>query len=278
LLIGAEGTLGIITAAQLRLFARPETVVTGLLQVTDPTAALTLLRRLQTIFQEGISAFELISRAGIDFVAETMPDLALPPVGNGDWYVLVELGAGPGASLQERAEAALAETFEAGLVVDGSLAQNGPQRAAMWSMRESIPEANKRIGAIASHDISVPVSRIPEFIDTAARLVAGWPEDFRINCFGHMGDGNLHYNIYPPKGAAKADFGHLKSRITRAIHDLADEFDGSISAEHGIGRLKRDDLVRYGDRGKLAAMRAIKSALDPNGILNPGAVIDPGQN
>jgi len=139
-------------------------------------------------------------------------------------------------------------------------------------MRESIPEANKHIGAISSHDISIPIGRIPEFIDTApARLSA--LGDYRINCFGHLGDGNLHYNVFPLPGQNRDDRIGEKGAVMRAIHDLVDEMDGSISAEHGIGRLKAADLKRYGDPAKLAAMRAIKAALDPKGIMNPGAVL-----
>lgn len=274
LLIGAEGTLGIITATRLKLFAQPKEIVTGLLNVPDPGAALAVLRRLQGAFSEMVSAFELISRVGIGFVADTIPDLALPPTGDTQWLVLVELGGGAGANLAARAETALADLFDEGLVLDGSLAQSTAQRDAIWAMRESIPLANKNVGAIASHDISVPISRIPAFIDAAAAMIGTWDGDLRINCFGHMGDGNLHYNLYPPKGGHKSAFADQKAGYTRAIYDLVADFDGSISAEHGIGRLRLDDLVRYGDPGKLAAMRAIKAALDPNGILNPGAVLN----
>ncbi len=275
LLVGAEGTLGVITAARLRLFPQPKDIVTGLLNVPSPTAALVILRRLQAEFNEMISAFELIHRTGIDFVEETMPDQPLPPTGDSEWLVLVELGSGTNASLETRANAALEALFEEGLVLDGSLAQSASQRATIWGLRESIPLANRNVGGIASHDISVPISRIPEFIEEAAAMFDAWSDDFRINCFGHMGDGNLHYNVYPPKGRSKKEYANQKDAIVRAVHDLAAAYDGSISAEHGIGRVKRDDLVKYGDPGKLAAMAAIKTALDPNGILNPGAVIDP---
>ena len=273
LLIGSEGTLGIITAARLRLFPRPTEIVTGLLHVPDPAAALAVLRRMQAVFAEAISAFELISHVGVQFVVDTMPDQPLPPTGGAEWMVLVEIGDGAGAQIQNRADAVLASLFESGLVTDGFLAQNDTQRQTIWGMRESIPEANKRIGAIASHDISVPISRIPAFINKAATMIADWTPGLRINCFGHMGDGNLHYNVYPPAGRTKAEFSNQKADITRAIHDMVDDFDGSISAEHGIGRLKREDLAKYGDPGKLSAMKAIKSALDPNGIMNPGAVL-----
>lgn len=273
LLIGSEGTLAVITAARLRLFPRPTETCTALLHVPDPDAALQVLRQMQGIFGECVSAFELISHVGVGFVADTLPDLDLPDVGGAEWMVLLDLGSGPGSDLNARTESILAGLMDQGLVTGGTLAQSEAQRAVIWGMRESIPEGNKRVGAIASHDISVPVSRIPAFIEDAAKRVARIEDALRINCFGHMGDGNLHYNLFPPLGRSKAEFAGQKPLITRAIHDLVHDYGGSISAEHGIGRLKRDDLVRYGDPGKLAAMKAIKKALDPRGILNPGAVL-----
>lgn len=273
LLIGSEGTLGVITAARLRLFAKPEEVVTGLFEVASPSDALTLLRRLQAQFGELISAFELIDRTGLDFLGETMPELVLPPVGQAKWLTLVELGAGPGSDLPARCEAALTDAMEAGLIRDGHIAQSEAQRQTIWTMRESIPEGNRRVGAISSHDISVPIRAIPEFIEAGKRAIRRLNAGLRVNCFGHLGDGNLHYNVYPPKGRAKAEFANMRSDVQDTVLALADSFDGSISAEHGIGRMKHDDLLKYGDPGKLAAMRAIKAALDPVGIMNPGALI-----
>lgn len=276
LLIGAEGTLGIITAARLRLFPRPAEVTTGLFAVPDPGAALTILRRLQARFSESVSAFELISRTGIAFLQETVPGAVTVPTGDADWLVLVELGAGADTGLGDRFEAAIADLMDAGLVQDGTLASNEAQRRAIWQMRETIPEANRLVGAVSSHDISIPIARIPDFIEAGAGIVATYGPDLRINAFGHLGDGNLHYNVFPPRGGDKADFAPIRDDVRRAIHDLVAAFDGSISAEHGIGRAKRDELRRYGDPAKLAAMAAIKAALDPVGIMNPGAVV-PGQ-
>ncbi len=155
---------------------------------------------------------------------------------------------------------------------DGIIAQSDAQRAAFWHIRETIPEANRRIGAISSHDIAVPLGEIPDFIAEAGAALAR-AGDWRINCFGHLGDGNLHYNVFPPKGRARGDFDNRRAEIKTLVHDLVDAHGGSVSAEHGIGRLKVGDLERYGDATKLAAMRAIKAALDPLGILNPGAVL-----
>ncbi|MEJ2002951.1 MAG: FAD-linked oxidase C-terminal domain-containing protein, partial [Maritimibacter sp.] len=209
---------------------------------------------------------------GMQFLAETDCAARAPFAEIPDWAVLIELGLGP----EDDPESALAELFEAGqaggLVSDGLVAQSGAQRAAFWQMREQIPEANKRIGAISSHDISLPLSVIPEFLTRADQVVATLGS-YRINAFGHLGDGNLHFNIFPPAGETRAAHAEKREAVARAIYDLVAEYDGSFSAEHGVGRLKVDDLERYGDPAKLAAMRAIKAALDPNGIMNPGAML-----
>jgi FAD/FMN-containing dehydrogenase len=272
LLIGSEGTLGIITAASLRLFPEPAAQGAALMAVPDPRAALSLLRMAQDMVGEGLSAFELMHRQGFDFLAEVGPDLRQPFDDIPEWCVLIDLGLGAGQDPAALLEGLFARAFEADLVSDGVIAQSMAQRDDFWALRENIPEANRRIGAVSSHDISLPVGLVPQFIaDIPARIAE--IGDFRHNCFGHMGDGNLHYNIFPMPGKTRSD--HLAERdvIKRAMHDLVHEMGGSVSAEHGIGRLKVDDLERYGDPAKLAAMRAIKAALDPQGIMNPGAVL-----
>ncbi len=272
LLIGAEGTLGVITAAALRLFPRPAETGTAVMVVRDPDAALDLLALAGDVAGSGINAFELISGMGPTFLSETIPEVRLPFPEPPEWMVLIDLGLDAGRDPAETLETMFVEAHERELVSDGLIAQSEQQRAEFWRMREAIPEANKLIGAISSHDISLPISRIPEFIRTAPGVLAKLG-DYRINCFGHLGDGNLHYNVYPPKGQSRDERIAEKGRVQRAVHDLVDSFDGSISAEHGIGRLKAEDLQRYGDPAKLAAMRAIKDALDPLGIMNPGAVL-----
>lgn len=272
LLIGSEGTLGVITAAALKLCAIPAKVSTAMMVVRDPDAALSLLTKAQELAGESISAFELLHRTGLEFLAETLPDIRQPFPEPPEWSVLIEFGMSSG----EDPEAALTRLFEIGLegewVSDGLIAQSEAQRMELWNVREHIPEGNRLIGSVSSHDISLPISAIPEFLEKGKARIAEIA-DFRINAFGHLGDGNLHYNMFPPKGGSKADYKHLSAEVQRTVHDLVFEFDGSFSAEHGVGRLKVDDLERYGDPTKLAAMQAIKAALDPKGIMNPGAVL-----
>ncbi len=272
LLIGSEGTLGIITAATMRLYPKPAHHVTGYLVVPDPSAALDLLAMLGDQVGEAVSVFELISGTGFDFINEKLPDHRLPLDPVPEWCVLVDIGLPAGQDADGLAESLLIRAMGEGLVSDGVIAQNDGQRDAFLNTRETIPEGNRRVGAVASHDISLPLSAIPEFITRAGQSIAGLGP-LRINCFGHLGDGNLHYNIFPPQGEDRADWLHLRSDVTRLVHDLTAEYDGSFSAEHGVGRAKTGDLIRYGDPGRIAAMRAIKDALDPNGILNPGAVL-----
>ncbi len=273
LLIGSEGTLGVITAASLRLFTPPADEATALLAVASPQAALDLLAMAQARLPGMVQAFELIHANGPHFLSETGMAGRFPLAQIPEWMVLIELGlaAGFGAA-SDHLEALFIQGSEAGLCQDGVLAQNAGERDAMWRMREDIPHANRRIGAIASHDISLPLSEIPGFLARMPGLLEAFGP-LRINAFGHLGDGNLHYNIFPAKGRTKADYAGVKGSITSAIHDQVDALGGSVSAEHGLGRLKAGDLVRYGDPGKVAAMRAIKAALDPHGILNPGAVL-----
>jgi FAD/FMN-containing dehydrogenase len=272
LLVGSEGTLGVITAAALMLHPKPAGEGTALLAVRDPDAALALLAMARDHLGEGISAFELMHRMGLDFLAETLPDVKQPFETPPDWLVLIDIGLARGLDPATALETLFVEAHEAGLVHDGVIAQSEAQRAEFWAIRETIPEANRRIGSVSSHDISVPLGAIPDFIVKGGEAL-GRLGPFRINCFGHVGDGNLHYNVFPPKGESKEAYTHQRDAIKRTVHDLAQRFDGSVSAEHGVGRLKVDDLERYGDPVKLSAMRAVKAALDPNGIMNPGAVL-----
>jgi len=272
LLIGAEGTLGVITAAALRLFPKPAATGAALMVVPNPEAALGLLRMAQASIGSGLSAFELMAQQGLLFLDEVGPEVRQPFQDRPEWLCLIDLGLEASSRPDEALETLFAKAFEAGLVTDGVIAQSEAQRQEFWALRETIPLANRRIGAVSSHDISVPVAAIPRFIAEAPARVAEIGA-FRINCFGHLGDGNLHYNVFPMPGRSAQDHDEQRGAVKRAVHDLVVEFGGSVSAEHGIGRFKVADLERYGDPGKLAAMRAIKAALDPKGIMNPGAVL-----
>ncbi|MGH1578173.1 FAD-binding oxidoreductase [Planktotalea sp.] len=272
LLIGAEGSLGIITAASLKLSPRPAGEGTAFMVVNSPEDAIALLSAARSQLGEAVSAFEIIHRQGLDFVAECLPDIRRPFTQNPEWSVLIDIGLSRGLDPQAALETLFETGLELGLVSDGLIAQSVAQRTDFWSVREHIPEANRRIGSVSSHDISVPISAVPEFIERANNAVAEIGP-LRVNCFGHLGDGNLHYNIFPDAGKKPSDYSELRSSVKSVVHKLVHELDGSFSAEHGVGRLKTADLETYGDPAKLAAMRAIKSALDPYGIMNPGVVL-----
>ena len=273
LLIGSEGTLGIITAASLRLYpALPESGVAWI-AVASPAAALDLLAAFRDRLGGAILAFELIHAQSFAFLAETLPEVAPPAMPASEWVVLAEVADGAGSRVADRFEAALVEALERGLASDALIAQNAHQREAFWTVRERIPEANRLIGSVSSHDISLPLSRLAEFIERAGAALHALDPTLRINCFGHLGDGNLHYNVFPARGRPRSDYDAIRGSVKETVHDLAHALGGSVSAEHGIGRLKTGDLTRYADPAKLAVMRAIKAALDPRGILNPGAVL-----
>ncbi|PUB16296.1 FAD-binding oxidoreductase [Yoonia sediminilitoris] len=272
LMIGAEGTLGIITGATLRLVPRPASIGAAMMAVPSPEAALQLLAMAGSHIGDGLSAFELIHRQGFDFLAEVGPDVRQPFTELPEWSVLIDVGLPKGLASQDALEGLFEAAFGAGLVTDGVIAQSLNQRQELWDIRENIPEANRRIGSISSHDISLPLSAVPDFIKRGGEAIAAIGA-FRINCFGHLGDGNLHYNVFPMPGLSRADFMAERQLVKTALHDLAHGMGGSVSAEHGIGRLKVGDLERYGDPVKLAMLRAIKDALDPAGIMNPGAVL-----
>jgi FAD/FMN-containing dehydrogenase len=272
LLIGSEGTLGIITAAALRMVPIPAAMGTAMLVVGGPAEALRLLRLAEDRLPGMISAFELIAGEGLRFLSETMPEVRLPFAAIPDWSVLIDLGLPGMIDPQAALEGVFAAGVEAGLASDGVIAASAAQRDALWAVRESIPLANRRIGAVSSHDISVPLSAIADFIPRATAALAKIG-DWRINCFGHLGDGNLHYNVFPMPGRSRADHENQRDAVKACVHDIVHDMGGSVAAEHGVGRLKVGDLERYADPAKLAAMRAIKAALDPAGIMNPGAVL-----
>ncbi|TJZ90759.1 FAD-binding oxidoreductase [Paracoccus gahaiensis] len=272
LLIGAEGTLGIITAASLVLAPVPAEQGVALLVVDSPAAALQLLSLAQARLSGGVTAFELISGISLRFLDAAFPDMRQPFAERPDWLVLVEVGLPAGLPADAALEGLFTQGLEAGLVHDGVIAQSGQQAADLWALREHIPLANRHVGAIASHDISLPLSQVAGFITDADAMLAG-RGDMRVNCFGHLGDGNLHYNLFPAAGRQREDYDDIRRDLSQGIHEMVMARGGSFSAEHGVGRLKVADLARWGDPARLTAMRAIKGALDPLGIMNPGAVL-----
>jgi FAD/FMN-containing dehydrogenase len=275
LFIGAEGTLGIITAATLKLFPRPAANATAWMAVRDPVSALQLLALMRRHCNDRITAFELISRHSLELVWKHIPGTRDPIAEPHPWYVLTELAdAGSEQALRADLETALEEALQQSLVDDAVIAENRSQAQALWHMRESIPEgARQEPVMVYRHDIAVAVGRIPEFIREAqAALEARFP-GVRLICFGHLGDGNLHYNAYLPerlRGDAAARDAH---DVTETVYDIVQRYGGSFSAEHGIGLSKVAELAHYKDPVELDLMRTLKRALDPRGLMNPGKVL-----
>ena len=273
LLIGAEGTLGIITAATLKLWPKMRASATALLGLDSPADALALLGALRSVAGETLSSFELMPRIGIELTARYIEGARDPFAEPHPWYVLCELTASGTEDLDAPLQQTLAAAMEHGGVRDATLANNERVRASFWHLREHIPEAQRRAGPSLKHDISVPVASLPDFIAEASAWVRQHVPEGVLVCYGHAGDGNLHFNINQIGTASGARFLARESEIKHAIHDLVARYHGSISAEHGIGRLKREELQRYASPVALATMRAIKQALDPNGIMNPGKLL-----
>lgn len=273
LFIGSEGTLGLITAAVLKLFSRPRSTATAWATVPEPAAAVALLGRLREAIGGRITAFELIGRPALELVLKHIPGSRDPLPATSPWQVLIELSDTMTSDLATPLQAVLAAAIEQGEASDAALAQSETQARALWALRENISEAQKIEGISIKHDISLPVSRIPEFISRCdSALEAAFP-GLRIVCFGHLGDGNLHYNQSKPLAQDNAAFIAQTPVVNRIVHDLVHELGGSISAEHGLGQLKREEILRYKSEVEMDMMRAIKRALDPRGLMNPGKVL-----
>jgi FAD/FMN-containing dehydrogenase len=273
--IGSEGTLGVITAATLRLFPKPDLAVTAFTAVPSPAAAITLLGAMQARTGGMLSAFELIPRIALEFVTRHIDGTRDPFDAPSPWYVLMEATGGREAGLAASFEAALGDAMADGIANDAAVAASEAQAAALWKLRESISESQKREGASIKHDISVPVAAIPDFLAKATPAVLALAPGARAVSFGHLGDGNLHFNFNSPKPGDDPAFLAQWDEIQRAVHDIVKEFGGSISAEHGIGVMKVAQLPRYKSHEELDAMRAIKAAFDPKNILNPGKLVPP---
>lgn len=274
LFVGAEGTLGVITAAAIKLFSRPATLVTSFVAVPDPAAAVALLSRLRSATGDLVSTFELVPRIGIDLVTRHIQQTSDPFDESYEWYVLIEVGGGKHANeLRTTVEEELAAAMEQSEVLNAVFAESDTQREALWRLRETIPEAQRLDGASIKHDVSVTTSELPRFIVEGSAAILSIAPRGRIVSYGHLGDGNLHFNVNQSHDESAEEFLALAPRINRAVHDLIATYGGSFSAEHGIGRLKREELLHYKDPTALEVMRSIKQALDPNGIMNPGKVL-----
>ena len=264
LFIGSEGTLGIITAATLKLFPAPGVISTALVAIETSGDAVRLFAFLRAELSDSIEAFELVSDFVFGLVTSHNPDLGLPFADRAPWYVLLDAAVGDSA---ERLEAALSAAASSGLLVDAVIAKNSTEAGKFWRMRHSIAEAERVAGKALKHDISVPVSRMEEFLIRGDRMLEKLVPDAQLIAFGHVGDGNLHYNVSLPASVEDPE------AVTTAIYELADELGGSFSAEHGVGRLKRQYLAQYRGSSEIELMRTLKKALDPKNILNPGKVI-----
>ena len=272
--IGAEGTLGLITAAVLELFPRQRASVCTLLAIRDVAAGVDLLHIVRAAIGDAVSAWELMPRIGLEFTLRHVSGVIDPLERTYPWYVLAELSWNRAEQeLRDCVAETLSAAQESGLVLDAVIAASQAQAHALWRIRETLPEAEKYEGAAIKHDISVPLSRVAEFVEQASAAVRREVAEVRIVAFGHLGDGNVHFNLQQPADGDGAAFLARRNVINRVVHDIADSLGGSISAEHGIGRLKRHDMRRYKSDTEMDLMRALKQALDPDGIMNPGKLI-----
>ncbi len=274
LFIGGEGTLGVVTAAVLKLYPRPRQIETAFIAVPDPAAAIALLARLRETSGDAVAAFELMSRRCLEYALKHIAGIADPLSEPSPWYVLAELTAGTQSdAFRENVEAALGEAFEAELATDAVLAASEAQAHQLWFIREAIVEAQKHEGGSIKNDVSIPVSRVADFLERATTAMEAACPGIRVTPFGHVGDGNIHFNLSQPEGADTAAYMDRWEDLTHRVNAIVLDLDGSISAEHGVGRFKKDDMPHIKSPEELDMMRAIKAALDPQGLMNPGKLI-----
>ena len=274
LFIGGEGTLGVVTRAVVKLFPAPQCVETAMLGVPDVASSIALLPVLRAAAGDQLTGFELLPRIGVEFVLRHIPGARDPMAAPYPWYVLIEISSGYEASIvRAMLEAVLANAVAKGLVKDAVIAQTQSQARALWALRENLSDVQKLEGASIKHDISVPVSAIAEFITRASAAVTAILPGIRPVPFGHMGDGNVHFNLSQPIGMDSAAYLARWDEFNKIVHDIVAHLGGSISAEHGLGRMKRSEITRYKSALEMGLMRAVKQALDPKGIMNPGKLV-----
>lgn len=272
LLIGAEGTLGVVTAATLKLFPIMRSRAVAVVGLETAAASVELLARAKAETGGGVEAFELMKRLGMELVLKNIPDTREPLESTPPWYVLIEIASGTPGGAEALMERLLEVAFEEGLIVDAAIAQNDAQRAAFWRLREEHSAALKPEGGGWKHDVSVPISRIADFIDEASAAVERFHPGARVSVFGHVGDGNLHYDILPAIGEDIPAFIGRWKEGSEVVHDVVGAYHGSISAEHGLGRLKTEEVTRYKSPLEIETMAAIRRALDPKRIMNPAVL------
>ncbi|MFZ5616627.1 MAG: FAD-binding oxidoreductase [Pseudomonadota bacterium] len=273
LFIGGEGTLGVITGAVLKLFPRPREKSTVFVGLSSPEAALALFSRAQGASGGNVTSFELMSRFSVSLVLKHIPATRDPLAEEYPWYALVEFSSGVEGALRGEVEAILSGALDAGEIGDAAIAENEAQAGQFWRMRHSMSEAMRPEGGQAKYDVSVPVSAVPQFLrDADAAVDLAFP-GARIIAFGHMGDGNIHYDVLQPAGGDRTAFERAQDAIEEAVYGAIDRHRGSISAEHGVGLARRDDIARRKQPAEIAMMRAVKAALDPLGVMNPGKML-----
>ncbi|KOF14356.1 dehydrogenase [Ensifer adhaerens] len=275
LFIGAEGTLGIITGASLKLARKPRATVTAFLAISDISELSTLLDRAQRFTGDAVTSFEYVSNSSLELLLRKRPALRHPLEQASEHYVLLEAATSSHLlDIQGAVEALLEEAMTDGLVIDGAIAANEEHRSHFWHLRENIPEAEVLNGGSVKHDVSVRTSRLASFIEQASQIVRSHRPSAILSIYGHVGDGNVHFNVVPPAEAVPSEFkSSFETIVSPLIYSLAADMGGSFSAEYGIGRVKLDLLEKYGDPGKIAVMKKLKHALDPEGHMNPGKVV-----
>jgi FAD/FMN-containing dehydrogenase len=272
--IGAEGSLGVITGVSLRLFPQPLETATAFVALHDLDSCLSLLSVIRETSGDAVSSYELIPRLGLDIALKYDSQVIDPITRRHEWYALIEFsGTRADGSTIQALETSLSEALQRHLINDAVVANSGAQADALWRIRRSIVEFQPQAGGEIKHDVSVPISKVPDFIRRAGISVNKVVQDIRPVAYGHIGDGNIHYNLSPPLGMTRASFLKYTNQLHSAVYDVVADFDGSFAAEHGVGIVKKDELVRYRADTEVDLMRQIKHLIDPEGLMNPGKVL-----